>query len=90
MPIVTFINHCHATWMRTVQLENVRTLQEEKLYSLLICEGRPYEQSIRKVFSSEDIGIVLIGNLEVVNYFFPVTSHYLSMFKLFKLLAYFG
>ncbi|XP_024017091.1 CST complex subunit CTC1, partial [Morus notabilis] len=65
VPIVTFINHCHAKWMRMIQLEHDKTLQKENLYSLLLCEGRPYDQSIRKIFSSEDIGIVLIGNLKI-------------------------
>lgn len=63
-----------------IQLEHDKTLQKENLHSLLLCEGRPYDQSIRKIFSSEDIGIVLIGNLKVCGLF-------IRKFKLFQLPA---
>ncbi|XP_060958065.1 CST complex subunit CTC1 isoform X3 [Cannabis sativa] len=67
VPLATFIHHCDATWMRTVQLKKDRDkeLQENNLYSLFLCEGRSYDQPIRNVFSSEDIGIVLIGSLQI-------------------------
>ncbi|XP_062097662.1 CST complex subunit CTC1 isoform X2 [Humulus lupulus] len=65
VPLSTFIHHCDGTWMRTVQLQNVKELQENNLYSRFSCEGRSYDQPIRKVFSSEDIGVVLIGNLKI-------------------------
>lgn len=44
---------------------DIKILQDNKQYSLLSCEGRSYGQSIKKVFSSEDIGILLIGSLKV-------------------------
>lgn len=52
--------------MRALNLEgNSRKLHDDKQYSRQLCEGRSYVQSIRKIFSSEDIGITLIGSLKV-------------------------
>lgn len=52
--------------MRSLKLENnCRKFHDDKQCSLQLCEGRSYVQSIRKIFSSEDIGITLIGSLKV-------------------------
>lgn len=62
----TFINHWERTWIRELQVRNEnKILRDSNQYSLLSCEGRSYGQSTRKIFSSEDIGITLIGNLKV-------------------------
>ncbi|KAM5574673.1 CST complex subunit CTC1 [Rosa sericea] len=65
IPLSFFICHCEPTWMRALNLEgNSRKLHDDKQYSRQLCEGRSYVQSIRKIFSSEDIGITLIGSLK--------------------------
>ncbi|KAK9929523.1 hypothetical protein M0R45_026619 [Rubus argutus] len=65
IPLSLFICHCEPTWMTALKLENnCRKFHDDKQYSLQLCEGRSYVQSIRKIFSSEDIGITLIGSLK--------------------------
>ncbi|PON99190.1 CST complex subunit CTC [Trema orientale] len=65
VPIFTFVHHCDAAWIRAVQLKSDKTLHEGNLYSPLLFGARSYGQPIRKVFSSEDIGFVLIGSLKI-------------------------
>lgn len=71
VPLFSFIRHFQDTWIRNLHLGNDnkilsnKILQDNNQHSLLSCEGRSYGQSIRKVFPSEDIGIVLIGSLKV-------------------------
>lgn len=56
--------------MRAVQLENsCEKLHDDKKYSLQFCEGRSHVQSVRKIFSSEDIGVSLMGSLKVSGWF---------------------
>ncbi|XP_050378605.1 CST complex subunit CTC1 isoform X2 [Argentina anserina] len=65
IPLSLFICHCELTWTRALNLEgNSRQLHDDKQYNHQFCEGRSYVQSIRKIFSSEDIGITLIGSLK--------------------------
>ncbi|PRQ20115.1 putative CST complex subunit CTC1, plant protein [Rosa chinensis] len=65
IPLSFFISHCEPAWMRARDPEgNSRKLHDDKQYSRQLCEGRSYVQSIRKIFSSEDIGITLIGSLK--------------------------
>ncbi|PQP99936.1 CST complex subunit CTC1 isoform X1 [Prunus yedoensis var. nudiflora] len=65
VPLSIFICHCEAFWMRAVQLENsCEKLHDDKKYSLQFCEGRSHVQSVRKIFSSEDIGVSLMGSLK--------------------------
>ncbi|XP_015884731.3 CST complex subunit CTC1 isoform X3 [Ziziphus jujuba] len=71
VPLFSFIRHFQDTWIRNLHLGNDnkilsnKILQDNNQHSLLSCEGRSYGQSIRKVFPSEDIGIVLIGSLKI-------------------------
>lgn len=66
VPIFTFIHHWERRWIRELQLRNEnKILRDSTQDGLLSCEGRSYGQSTRKIFSSEDIGITLIGNLKV-------------------------
>ncbi|BBG94975.1 conserved telomere maintenance component 1 [Prunus dulcis] len=65
VPLSIFICHCEAFWMRAVQLENsCAKLHDDKKYGLQFCEGRSHVQSVRKIFSSEDIGVSLMGSLK--------------------------
>ncbi|KAL5558189.1 hypothetical protein UlMin_034400 [Ulmus minor] len=65
VPVSSFICHCESIWLRTLQLENNKISHGDKLNSLLLCERNSYGQSIKKIFSSKDIGIILIGSLKI-------------------------
>ncbi|KAF5468328.1 hypothetical protein F2P56_012486 [Juglans regia] len=66
IPISCFFHHCEATWMRILQLKNdCKKLCENNLFSLQSCEGRLYERSVRKILTSDDIGIILLGSLKI-------------------------
>lgn len=66
VPISSFIYHCEATWMKKLlELDkNSHILSKNKRYSLLSCEGKSYGRS-KMIFSSRDIGIVLLGSVKV-------------------------
>ncbi|KAF3974532.1 hypothetical protein CMV_002140 [Castanea mollissima] len=66
MPISSFICHCEATWMRMLQQENdCKNICENNQFDPQSCEGRFYGQSIKKIITSEDMGISLLGSLKV-------------------------
>lgn len=68
IPILGFIQHCEATWMRILQLENdSKKFSENNQFSVQSCEGRFYNLSVRKILRGKDIGILLLGNLKVGN-----------------------
>lgn len=57
--------------MRRLRLEkDCKKLCEKNQFSLLPCEGRFYGRSVRKIFTSQDIGIILLGSLKVSNFCF--------------------
>ncbi|KAM1133584.1 hypothetical protein ACFX19_043527 [Malus domestica] len=65
VPLSIFICRCEALWMKAVQLEsNCGNFHDNKKYSLQFCEGTSHVQSVRKIFSSEDLGVTLIGSLK--------------------------
>ncbi|XP_030950352.1 CST complex subunit CTC1 isoform X1 [Quercus lobata] len=69
MPISSFICHCEATWMRMLQRENdCKNICENNQFNLQSCEGRFYGRSIKKIITSEDMGISLLGSLKVIDY----------------------
>ncbi|KAM4129576.1 hypothetical protein ACJW30_01G033900 [Castanea mollissima] len=65
MPISSFICHCEATWMRMLQQEDCKNICENDQFDPQSCEGRFYGQSIKKIITSEDMGISLLGSLKV-------------------------
>ncbi|OVA10488.1 CST complex subunit CTC1 [Macleaya cordata] len=67
IPISNFISHCEAMW-GTVLLEmqnDSEVIGKKKSFSLCSCERQSYCQMIRRIMSSEDLGIVLMGTLQV-------------------------
>ena len=69
MPISSFICHCEITWMRMLRLENdCKNFCENNQLSFQSCQGRFYGQSVKKILTSEDIGIILLGSLKVSNW----------------------
>ncbi|XP_059453022.1 CST complex subunit CTC1 isoform X2 [Corylus avellana] len=66
MPISSFIRYCEATWTRMLRLEkDCKKMFEKNQFSLLPCEGRFYGRSVRKILTSQDIGIILLGSLKI-------------------------
>ncbi|KAG6674780.1 hypothetical protein I3842_15G062100 [Carya illinoinensis] len=66
IPISCFFHHCEATWMRILQLKSdCKKLCVNNLFSLQSCEGRLYDRSVRKILTSDDIGIILLGSLKI-------------------------
>ena len=55
--------------MRMLRLEkDCKKMFEKNQFSLLPCEGRFYGRSVRKILTSQDIGIILLGSLKVCNF----------------------
>ncbi|KAA8537704.1 hypothetical protein F0562_027306 [Nyssa sinensis] len=67
VPISNFVSHCEATWIKMLlDWENDCDLMGNSIqYGLPSCEGRLCGQSIRRNLWSEDIGVVLLGNLKI-------------------------
>ncbi|XP_057973338.1 CST complex subunit CTC1 isoform X2 [Malania oleifera] len=72
VPILNFLHHCETTWTRAqLQLENdsrISSYKNQHSPRSCNCKGRSYSQSIRRVFSSEDTGFVLLGSLKISPY----------------------
>lgn len=52
--------------MRMLQRENdCKNICENNQFNLQSCEGRFYGRSIKKIITSEDMGISLLGSLKV-------------------------
>ncbi|XP_043714330.1 CST complex subunit CTC1-like isoform X2 [Telopea speciosissima] len=67
VPITNFISHCEAIWLKTlVQMnKDPETIRKRKKFRLLPCEGNSYGRLVRRIISSEDLALVLMGNLEI-------------------------
>ncbi|CAK7347604.1 unnamed protein product [Dovyalis caffra] len=63
-PISIFLGHCENMWMRTA-LKNCHTSHDKYHFNFLSHERRFNCRPLRMIFSSEDIGILLLGNLEI-------------------------
>ncbi|KAB2079641.1 hypothetical protein ES319_A05G018200v1 [Gossypium barbadense] len=57
VPISNFIHHCENFWIKEL-------LPSDNILPVS-CGGRYYQQSIRKAFQSEDLGIILVGTLKI-------------------------
>ncbi|MCL7051984.1 hypothetical protein MKW94_025491 [Papaver nudicaule] len=67
VPISDFVSHCERLWVNILlELQNGSNVVEKKNgLSRWSCEGKSYCRMVRKIVSSEDIGIVLIGSLQI-------------------------
>ncbi|KAJ4963941.1 hypothetical protein NE237_023880 [Protea cynaroides] len=63
VPISNFVSHCEAIWLKTLLQMNKDPDTIRK--SNLSCEGKSYGRLVRRIISSEDLGLVLMGNLEI-------------------------
>lgn len=63
-PISILLSHCDNMWMRTVS-KDCHTSQEKSRFNLLSHERTSYCLPLRRNFSSEDIGILLLGSLKI-------------------------
>ncbi|KAL7262069.1 hypothetical protein ACSBR1_000450 [Camellia fascicularis] len=67
VPISNFIGHCEATWMKML-LEwetNFGLTYNSEKYSRLSCEGLSHSLSTRRILHSEDMGVVLLGQVKI-------------------------
>ncbi|XP_076904587.1 CST complex subunit CTC1-like [Bidens hawaiensis] len=60
-PISNFISQCEDLFIKKLYDTNHK-------YSSIVCGGKSHEQSIRKIIKSEDMNIVLLGNLKISEY----------------------
>lgn len=69
LPISCFTYHCEAKWIKMLlQSDSDQHLScENSLISSLSSSGKSYSRSKRRIFPSEDMGIVLLGSLKVRN-----------------------
>ncbi|XP_044475168.1 CST complex subunit CTC1 isoform X4 [Mangifera indica] len=70
LPISCFTYHCEAKWIKMLlQSDSDQHLScENCLISSLSSSGKSYSRSKRRIFPSEDMGIVLLGSLKVSPY----------------------
>ncbi|KAI3988698.1 hypothetical protein MKX01_027062 [Papaver californicum] len=67
VPISNFVSHCKHLWVNMLlEIQNGSNMVEKKnCLSLWSCEGKSYCRMLRRIMSSEDTGIVLIGSLQI-------------------------
>lgn len=69
LPIAHLVSYCEASWKKILNSQencpNIIGGINQK--NLICCGGRSYVQSIRRVLHSEEIGIVVLGNIKVSN-----------------------
>ncbi|MCL7035643.1 hypothetical protein MKW94_007160 [Papaver nudicaule] len=67
VPISDFVSHCERLWVNMLlEIQNGSNVVEKKNgLSRWSCVGKSYCRMVRKIMSSEDIGIVLIGSLQI-------------------------
>ncbi|XP_076912628.1 CST complex subunit CTC1-like [Bidens hawaiensis] len=61
VPISNFISQCEDLFIKNLYDTNHK-------YSSIVCGGKSHEQPIRKILKSEDMNIVLLGNLKISEY----------------------
>ncbi|KAL5705406.1 hypothetical protein ACHQM5_023712 [Ranunculus cassubicifolius] len=61
--ISVFISHCEGMWLNVI-LQLGKDSQGSKK-NFFWCEGKSYQRLIRKIISSEDFGVVLMGTLQI-------------------------
>ncbi|MCL7025824.1 hypothetical protein MKW94_024347 [Papaver nudicaule] len=67
VPISDFVSHCERLWVNILlEIQNGSNVVEKKnCSSRWSCEGKSYCRMVRKFMSSKEIGIVLIGSLQI-------------------------
>ncbi|KAH6776509.1 hypothetical protein C2S52_014070 [Perilla frutescens var. hirtella] len=67
LPIANLLSYCEVSWKKVFNSQenspNFMGGINQKTY--LCCGGKSYEQSIRRVLRSEEIGVVVLGTLKV-------------------------
>ncbi|KAK9129613.1 hypothetical protein Sjap_010100 [Stephania japonica] len=64
VPMSNFISHCEAIW-KTLLFRNQNDSQSTNLVDLHLCGEAPHPRFIRRIISSEELGICLVGNLQI-------------------------
>ncbi|XP_042495494.1 CST complex subunit CTC1 [Macadamia integrifolia] len=67
VPITNFVSHCEAIWLKALLQMNKdpETIRKSNNFGLQPCEGNSYGRLVRRIISSEDLEVVLLGNLEI-------------------------
>lgn len=67
LPVANLVSYCEAAWKKVLNSEEncLDFMGGINQKGLLRCGGRSYEQSIRRVLRSEEIGVVVLGTLKV-------------------------
>ncbi|MCL7035303.1 hypothetical protein MKW94_022215 [Papaver nudicaule] len=67
LPISDFVSHCERLWVNMLlEFQNgFNVVGKKNCLSRWSCEGKSYCGMVRKIISSEGIGIVLIGSLQI-------------------------
>lgn len=78
LPISYFVSHFEVTHTeKMLHFEKeCEKMGNTNQVSILSCEGRSYRQKVKKILSSEDRGIILVGSLKVWN---PTPNHFISL-----------
>ncbi|KAF5174853.1 Cst complex subunit ctc1 [Thalictrum thalictroides] len=64
VPLSTFINHCEAMGVKVIlRMQNSNEKFTKNKFCL--CEGKSYNRLVRRIISSEDLGVVLMGTLKI-------------------------
>eukprot|EP00268_Persea_americana_P000491 TRINITY_DN10165_c0_g1_i8.p2 TRINITY_DN10165_c0_g1~~TRINITY_DN10165_c0_g1_i8.p2 ORF type:complete len:157 (+),score=26.20 TRINITY_DN10165_c0_g1_i8:434-904(+) len=67
VPISNFVSECQAMWVTLFpqMLKDAKTIGTNHCASLPSCEGKSYSRKTRRIVSSEDLGVVLMGTLKI-------------------------
>ncbi|XP_010244105.1 PREDICTED: CST complex subunit CTC1 isoform X2 [Nelumbo nucifera] len=66
VPISNLVGYCEAMWVKLLaQMDSDSDIMGNSRNVSLSCEEKSYGRLIRRIFSSKDIGVVLMGNLQI-------------------------
>ncbi|XP_068656334.1 CST complex subunit CTC1 isoform X2 [Aristolochia californica] len=67
VPLTNFIGSCEVLWINLLsQMQNDTDITDIETHdAALSCEGKPHGQLTRRFISSEDLGVILMGTLQI-------------------------
>ncbi|XAR61841.1 hypothetical protein NMG60_11016366 [Bertholletia excelsa] len=70
VPISSFLSYCEATWMKMLLSFEIDSdfIYPHDSYCLPSCEELSYKQSMRRVLRSQEMGVILLGQLKISPY----------------------
>ncbi|XP_071712647.1 CST complex subunit CTC1 [Rutidosis leptorrhynchoides] len=67
VPISNFISRCEGMFLKGL-FKSETDYETDVSYSSLFCGGKSYDQPISKILKSDDMNVVLLGNLKISEY----------------------